>query len=191
MKVKITIIMLIVLMASSAFAFDGQRKGFVLGGGLGMSPAFKWEADVLVFDPLSGFYIANIDESNAGVGLNLVIGYAWDENNMVVYEGNVAGSNSDFFNQTITQGFNGATWYHYFGNEMSKQFFSTVGLGLYQFDGENFDYNDPGFGLLLGGGYEFSRHWQVGLYISSGKTSSGGTDFTHSHVNILVSGIAF
>ena len=39
MRIKFGVLMLCVtmLLASTAMAFDGQRKGFVLGGGVGLS----------------------------------------------------------------------------------------------------------------------------------------------------------
>jgi hypothetical protein len=108
---------------------------------------------------------------------------------MIVYEGNGAGYQSDIFDQT-TQGFNGPAWYHYYG-DMGKSAFTAVGLGLYTFDVEHLDANDPSIGLLLGGGYEFAKHWQFGAYLSFGRTTSFGVDFNHATINVLVSGIAF
>ncbi len=170
---------LIVLMSSTAFAFDGNRKGFVLGGGIGFSPQGKWTFDALDYD-----------ESGAGLAFHFIIGGGLNERNLLVYEGNVMAYTSDLFDQTIAQGFNGASWYHYFGN-LGRSFFTTVGLGFYVFDVDEFDSNDPGFGMLLGGGYEFARHWQAGAYFSFGKTSDAGFDFTHHHINFLISGFLF
>jgi hypothetical protein len=172
-------LVLIVLLSTSTFAFDGNRKGFVLGGGLGFALQGKYSFDAIDFE-----------EDGSGLALNLVIGGAFDERNMLVYEGNVMGYTSDLFDRLITQGFNGASWYHYFG-ETGRSFYSTLGIGFYVFEMEDFDSNDPGFGLLLGGGYEFAKHWQVGAYYSYGKTSDAGFDFTHHHINLLFTGIAF
>ena len=36
------VIVLTLLVASSSFGFDGNRKGFVLGGGLGIAPTAGW-----------------------------------------------------------------------------------------------------------------------------------------------------
>ncbi len=177
------------LCAGSAQAFDGKRKGFVLGGGLGIAANSHWEIDNL---PVS--------EDKAGLGLNLLVGYAWDESNMIVYEGNVTGYSSDVASsvgrftgmgdQTITQGFNGAAWYHYYGS-VGRSLFTTVGLGVYVFDVKDFKANDPGFGLLLGVGYEIARHWQFGAYFGGGQTTSSGTDFKQSHINVNLNVIAF
>jgi hypothetical protein len=175
--------------AVSVEAFDGVRKGFVIGGGLGIAANSHWEIDN-----------SNVSEDKPGLGLNLLIGYAWDEHNMIVYEGNVTGYSSDaastvggflgLGDQTITQGFNGAAWYHYYGDQ-GKSLFTAVGLGVYVFDVQDFDANDPGFGILLGLGYEFARHWQTAVYASAGKTTSGGFDFKHSHINVVMNVIAF
>lgn len=182
MKRLVMIVLVAVLfMATTACAFDGLRKGFVLGGGLGLNVTAEYEVDI------PGFYIS---EDGSGFGLHLVIGYAWDEQNMIVYEGNVTGWKSDLIGVDIAQGFNGASWYHYFGPS-GKSFFTAAGLGFYVFNADTYEDNDPGFGLLLGGGYEFARHWQVAAYFSSGKTEDSGVDFDHTHLNILVSGIAF
>lgn len=181
----IGLVLLLCLVGSSS-AFDGQRKGFVLGGGIGFSPDAGYEVDI----NLGSLGNYSVDESGAGLGLNFVIGGAFNERNMLVYEGNVAAWSDNFINANISQGFNGAAFYHYFG-PTGKAAFMVVGLGVYVFKAEDYDDNDPGFGVLLGGGYEFSKHWQIGAYFSSGKTSDPFLDYEHSHFNILISGIAF
>lgn len=189
---------LIVLIAiPSVYSFDNTRKGFVLGGGLGFAPAVHWELnleDVLILDD-NGKWIRDdlslIDDNSSGFGLNFIIGYAWDEYNMIVYEGNIVGFQS--FNFNFVQGFNGAAWYHYFGPK-GETFFSTAGLGVYVFKPEDLKQNEYGGAILLGGGYEFSPHWQVGAYLSAGRTQDpdiSGLDFKHTTFSILVSGIAF
>ena len=180
------IALLILLCATNVNAFDGQRKGFVLGGGLGIAPSVTWDSG------LPGF-----EESKAGLGLNIMLGYAWDERNMIVYEGNGAGFQSDFGNAQITQMFNGAAWYHYFGPK-GKSFFTSVGVGVYQF---MFEFqsgsftasgsNDVGGAILLGVGYEFSPHYQVAAYVSAGKTSEPGFEYDHSHVSVVFNAVAF
>ena len=113
---------------------------------------------------------------------------------MLVYEGNAAGFNSDLFDESVGQGFNGAAWYHYFKDPGNTPF-TALGLGLYYFKVGDYDPTDPGIALLLGGGYEFSKHWQAGLYLTFGKTSEGGygasADFEHANLSFIVSGIAF
>ena len=92
MKKILVFLAAVLLLSTSSWAFNGVRKGFVLGGGLGFAPAAKWSVD----DYYMGMQL-DTSETKAGVGLNLLVGYAWDEHNMIVYEGNVAGYKSDFF----------------------------------------------------------------------------------------------
>lgn len=186
MKSKVTLgLLILILMVSSASAFDNLRKGFVLGGGLGFTPSAKWSADVKTY-----YGVEKYDEDGTGIGYNLIIGYAWDEKNMIVYEGNIAAYKSDFFKVNVYQGFNGASWYHYFG-QSGKSLFAAGGIGFYIFSGEGYRSNDLGPGLLVGLGYEFTPHAQVGLYFMGGKTSSAGVDFNHSQFSLLINGVAF
>ena len=45
MKKVLLVTFIFCLLASSAMSFDGMRKGFVLGGGLGFSPTAEWKID--------------------------------------------------------------------------------------------------------------------------------------------------
>jgi len=190
---RLTILVLAVLVVAtgSTYAFDGNRKGFVLGGGLGVAAVCNWKVDV----DLYGWDLGEVDESRTGVGVQFVIGGAFDERNVLVYEGNVAGFSSELLaDESVAQGFNGAAFYHYWGPK-GKSVFTAVGLGAYYFKVGDFDPTNPGGALLLGVGYEFSPHWQVGVYFTGGKSSekyAGLTgDFEHGNLSILFSGIAF
>ena len=186
---SVIVLITCLLLAGTALGFDGQRKGFVLGGGLGFAPVAHWEVDANLFG-LQG----SAEEDKFGVALQFVIGGAFDEHNMLVYEGNVAGFKSDFGDEGIAQGFNGAAWYHYFG-PVGKSFYTTVGLGFYYFKIGDYDATDPGGALLLGGGYEFSPHWQIGVSLTVGSTSESiplaSADLKHANLSVMVSGIAF
>ena len=197
----IGIIAVIALTCSNAWGFDGLRKGFVLGGGLGFSPSSKWSGPLItaIDNNTNAVFIEVIEESKAGIAVNLLVGYAWDEQNMLVYEFNASAYQSDIFigDRVISQGFSGAAWYHYFGS-MGSTLFSVLGIGIFTFELQDADSNDPGIGGMVGGGYEFSNHWQVGAYVSAGKTSDalknffvGIDDWSHVQVNVLVNAIAF
>ncbi|MCP4683947.1 MAG: hypothetical protein GY867_00730, partial [bacterium] len=92
-KSAIAAVIIALVLFSSVLGFDGQRKGFVLGGGLGFSPVGAWKVDVDIF----GQGIGSIDEDGPGAAVQIVIGGAFDEHNMLVYEVNVVGYNSDLF----------------------------------------------------------------------------------------------
>ena len=180
MKKLFILTALSLLISSSAFSFEGLRKGFVIGGGLGFTPSAEFRID-------------GIDgkADNSGAGVNIVIGYGWDEQNIIAFEVNGSGYKVEGFD--VSQGFGGVSWYHYFG-EVGKSFFTNVGLGSYNFSVDEYD-TDPGGGILIGCGYEFARHWQVAGYLGAGKTSEsnifGKTTFKHNHFSILISGYAF
>ena len=178
--------LILLVTASTVMGFDGNRKGFVIGGGLGFAPTAGWDVN----DTLFQIFPLKASESKAGAAVNVFIGYAWDEKNMIVYELSGAGYSSDKLNQNLSQGFNGPTWYHYYGDK-GRSAFTTVGLGLYTFDGENFDPFDPGPGVLLGIGYEFTPHFQFGLYGGFGTISELGVDLKLHSIAVLVNAVAF
>jgi len=187
---KLIVLCAVVLTMASmnvAEAFDGHRKGFVVGGGAGFSPHASWESDAL----------GNPDDDGAGTGINVFVGYGWDRANLIGFEGNIVKYNTDVDNKQVDayQGFRGISWYHYFGDE-GRSFFTVAGLGLYAYIFEDFDSNtdgtnDQGGGFLAGGGYEFMKHWQLGVYASGGRTRTPHYDYDHTHVNFLVSGLVF
>jgi len=174
MKFKAIILtILLIIFISSAWGFNGERKGFVFGAGFGYAP--------LIFE-LHG-------ESNSGLGMNSLIGHAWDNHNMIVYEANISAFNFGYSHGSIFEahGFAGAVWYHYFGTA-GKSLYTTAGIGFYRYGDDD---KDSGLAILLGGGYEFARHWQIGAYFSFGKTSEGQFDYDHSNFNLLISTVAF
>ncbi len=180
-----TVIFLLAL-ATSVSAFDGNRKGFVLGGGLGFGPSAKVTVSV-------GSISAS--DENSGLAIDFLIGYAWDEQNMIVFLRDGIIYSEEMSHSTtisIVQGFSGIGYFHYFG-EVGKSFFITGGLGLQDWTSldENYSSPDPGVGLLLGGGYEFTRHLQVYSSLSFGKTSEGSFKNDHSQFIIVISAVAF
>ncbi|MDD3730806.1 MAG: hypothetical protein PHU88_00305 [candidate division Zixibacteria bacterium] len=168
------------ILTTSLYPFDGKRKGFVIGCGLGFAPLTKWSGDS-----------PRANENKAGFAANIMIGYARNEHSMFVYESNVVIFNSDHFqDRYIAQGFNGFSWY-YFLNPDGESFFFTFGFGLSVFQVESCNPNNPEYGFLFGGGYELSRHSQVGGYFCFGKTVSEHIDYNQLHFAILVTTVAF
>jgi hypothetical protein len=178
------------MIAGSALGFDGDRKGFILGGGIGFAPISKWSVDVDFFD----INVGNAEEEEPAFAVHIMIGGAFDEHNMLVYEGNATGFKSKLLDESISQGFSGAVWYHYFG-QPGKTLFTALGLGVHVFQVGDYDAASPGGSLLLGAGYEFARHWQAGAYLSFGKSSDSGmgleADFEHTQLSFTISTVAF
>ena len=185
------VIVLTLLAASSSFGFDGNRKGFVLGGGLGIAPTSGWSGRGTFGNTLE---VIDTSEYKTVLGFNFLIGHGWDEKNMIVFEINMSRWVSELIvNQpSIVQGTAGAQWYHYFGNS-GRSFFTSVGLGVYRvirIASWNLD-QSIGAGFILGGGYEFARHFQLGGYFSTGFSSEGYRTWSYNDFKILVSAVAF
>ena len=183
-RFTLTVILLLLVIAVSISAFDGNRKGFVLGGGLGFGPVAKVSVDG-----------ASDDYDKSGLALNFVIGYAWDEQNMLVFQRDaILYSEETIYGDdiSIVQGFSGIGYYHYFG-PVGKSFYINGGIGFQDWTSMDSDYesNDVGGGILLGGGYEFTRHVQVHGSLSFGKTKFMDVDFNHTQLMFTVSAVAF
>ena len=190
----------ILLLASSSYGFDGNRRAVVLGGGLGYAPTSGWSGKAL---DLTSSQVIDFDENKAGVGFNFLIGHGWDEKNLIVFEINMSRWVSDLLayqkstgqierESIILQGYIGAVWYHYYG-ALGRSLFTALGLGQYRFitlNSSDFDQR-AGTALLIGGGYEFARHWQLGGYLSVGASSASYGGWTFTDFKILVSAMAF
>ena len=190
---------LVLLFVSVCSGFDNNRKGFVLGVGAGIAP-------------LSQFSIGATKENEPALGSNLIIGHGLDNRNIVAFEINITYRDSDyyseigrrtskrfdFFNidtlgpfhgsQTITQGFLGVSWYHYF-SPLPKAPFTVVGVGRYSLTPKSLRGTDSGFGFLIGGGRGLSRHIQIAGYYSHGQSGYGA--LKHDQVSVLISYIAY
>jgi hypothetical protein len=178
-------------LASPCSAFDGMRKGFVLGGGLGLAPSATWKYHGRTFDG----YLREAKETKAGGASNFIIGYGWDEQNLLVLEVNGASFESrEFRDGMVFQAYGGPAWYHYL-RPAAPGFFTVAGVGVYgfrlRFESGGDMANDSGLGLLGGVGYEFSRHWHVSLVINGGQTSQERSNWTHLNVETLIGGVAF
>ena len=195
------VIVLTLLAASSSSGFDGNRKGFVLGGGLGIAPTAGWSGTGTFGAAL---VIIDTSEYRTGAGFNFLIGHGWDEKNLIVFEINMSrwksdlltireGSGQLLLNSSIWQGYIGGAWYHYFGS-VGRSLFTALGLGQYQFItlySSTFFDQSAGTGILIGGGYEFARHWQLGAYLSTGFTAEKLGRWNYTDIKVLVSAVAF
>jgi hypothetical protein len=194
-KIVLLTVAALLAMACTVSALDGTRRGFILGGALGVAPVVKWEG--------KGQNVpTDYDETKAGIVVDVIVGLSWSEHNMIVLDIDLMTFQSTALEvgnikPTVFQGFSGFSWYHYFG-PTGKSWFTTVGLGTYDFmaDWEDDNVtvhakNDDGFGWMVGGGYEFSRHWQIAARLSFGKTSEPGIDYDHMHFAVTVGAVAF
>ena len=189
--------LLVVLFVSLCSSFDNNRKGFVLGVGAGLAP-------------LSQFSSKAIKENEPALGFNFIIGHGLDNRNIVAFELNFTYRDSDYYSeigrrtgktfnifdtlapvhgsQTITQGIQGVSWYHYF-SPLPKASFTIVGVGFYNLTPKSLSAPDKGFGFLIGGGHGLSRHIQIAGYYSHGQSNGGNSK--QDQVSVLISYIAY
>jgi hypothetical protein len=178
---SVTMVLVILLGVSSGYAFDGKRKGFVLGFGLGVAPTAKWTNNLRIGDV-----------SGTGYSVNFLIGYAWNDRNMLVYEAKGVMFKSSSLNDKYSiQGLDCAQWYHYWGMNKRK-LFTSVGLGRMILGTQYCDIDGEGLGYSIGGGYEFMKQVQIGLFYMGGHTSNDlGLKANHYMLNVLITVVAY
>lgn len=196
----LTVMIVFLAFATGAAAFDGDRRGFILGVGVGYSPYVHHTQT---------HHGQTFEETKTGGAGYFGLGWGWDKRNVLMFEGNVAVfTSSPFGDIQAAQGFAGFTWNHYFGRQ-GNSLFTAVGLGSFAFrldngweqpesvwDGNEIEYQaasprQRGLGLLLGVGYEFAAHWQAGVYVAGGQTKAYEVDIDHLQVSVMVQVMAF
>jgi hypothetical protein len=133
-------------LSSEVLAFDGVRKGFVIGGGIGYTPYLRltWPW---------GDYNAD------GLAMSLVVGWAPDNHNFLSYIEDATGFES-MSHDNQANGFQGVGWHHYFGNTFPC-LQTTVGIGRAVI-------NEGRLSGLIGIGSEFRRHFLVHATFTAG-----------------------
>ena len=188
----LTVLLFVMFLAVSANAFDYERKGFVIGVGAGYSPLMKgsWGEPAVDFDDQSG------------LAVDFLIGYAWNNRNMLLYlvsGGGYEDTLNVYYGGTLihqneiqySQGFSGVAFRHYFSAE-DRSLFATVGLGFEVWVPSELDYCHRGIGFLLGGGYEFIKHFQISGNYSFGYTQSKiDFDYNHSQITLTLTGVLY
>lgn len=178
----VTILIVGVLLCSSAYSFDGNRKGLTASFGMGLSP--------YIYSSNNSF---NYNNKSEGLGVNIGIGYGINSKNIIYYkvivsaamdyENNYCGNiNNDPYSGII--GFN---WYHYF-NQNGSSWFTVLGLGRYV---NNYDYTSSGLGFVLGGGYELSKHIQTSTYFYFGKSKYHSIEYSGRTLVFMVTVLAY
>ena len=181
---KLVLLILIVLITLflivNAYAFDGKRKGFFLGGGLG--PGLTLQKETIEY---SGWFEGQESETSGweskfGLVTNFKIGYA-PSNLLEIYftvKDSWYGSTIYWWgleseDVVMASGFWGPGVTYYFKPE-APSYFITGGFGLstlslpFESDAEI----KFGGGLFAGAGYEFKCHFNVELDLMFGEVSS-------------------
>lgn len=185
-------LLLVLTAAVTANAFDYERKGFVIGVGAGYAPLMTGSTDegTLILD------------DKAGLGANFIVGYAWNNRDMILYLTD-AGIYEDTVNVycggilvhqneiNFSQGFGGLAFRHYL-SDSAPSAFVTAGVGLQLWlPNERFSCH-RGVGFLVGAGYEFVKHFQVSGSYSFGFTqNSYDTEYRHSQIVFVLTGLLY
>jgi Outer membrane protein beta-barrel domain len=168
-------IILCLLLSSDCFAFDGQRKGVNFGGGLGICPASR----------ISGY-----GSADAGLSLDMFLGYSIDNQNTLLWSAKGAGSvyESDYVKEyAIINVIEGPNWYHYFRRK-SPSLFSMVGFGFATYSSKSWS-SERGMGVMVGLGYEFARHLSLNAFILLGRSNHGNSHF--EAINLTLDAMAY
>ncbi len=154
-----------------------------MGAGFEISPYVHWSTDIIAGN--------SPHETLAGTGKSFLIGYAWDNYNILAFQYNSTRFELEHYNDSLShQWYTGPVWYHYFG-AIGHSYYTVAGVGFYTFSVRGIG-GRTGPGIFLGGGYEFSRQVQFGVYISGGKTrATGSPDFKHSQLTLTLTVIAY
>ncbi len=165
----------LLLTSGNAWAFDGERKGLVLGAGVGYSPIVNWRNSS-----------QNINETEHALAFEAFAGYAWDNRNMLAIGG--LGSNVFLKSAGSVWTFNGLynLMYRHYVSEDAPSLFLVAGIGLMRFDSENDSVSGHGFGYEAGVGFEISKGTQVELYYAGGMTSDRESRSSRHHLLCVV-----
>jgi len=181
-KIKVLAAISMLLFAySNIYSFDGERNGFILGGGIGggyLSNSFSYES-----------YSTN---DNRGVFLtNFKIGYAPSNTLEVYYISKVSWWGETDINYAL--GLSAIAVSFYTDKETETGLFISGGLGLstlsapFETDVES----SNGFGVFGGAGYEFASHWNVEADIFYSAISESGVDMNSFGVQLTINVLAF
>jgi hypothetical protein len=175
----VSVVGVMLLMATNASAFDGQRKGFILGFGLGPGmDMHKQNASVSAV----GASISDtdyVDKSKFAFMTDFKLGYAPTDQLIIYYDNKVSWIKGDFGEVVVVDvsipkatvmgyadvmvlsGLTGLGVNYFFAPQAPSPFV-TGGLGLASAMAfESGATAKIGFGFFVGGGYEFAPHWYV------------------------------
>ena len=184
--ILLAIVCLFLSIGNASAGWDGQRKGFLLGIGLGPGMiSFSQEIEAY------GINSESDSEQKATVLVDFRIGYAPSNVLEIYYTGkasaftmkNILGDDVE-----MTSGVSGLG-VTYFMKPVHPSPFFTGCIGMSTWDTSEDD-GDPwqGFGIGVGAGYEFSKRWSLEGILTWGNpgTDIEGMDFTTKALNFAV-----
>ena len=169
-------------MIGSVFGFDHDRRGFVLGAGIGFSPSASWNTN--------SHYLPD-NTGHSGFAVHVLIGGGQSQHDVFVSEWNAVwySTPTDFVPAnavSVIQWQLAASWYHFY-KRPDKSLFTVVGCGPYFLTPAWNKLKEFGGAVLLGAGYEFTRHMQIGVYYSIGREFGlGSSENGCHHLSLLL-----
>jgi hypothetical protein len=174
------IVVVLLLLAGVASAFDRNRMGFVAGFGLGYSPHANWTRSN-----------DDVDMTESGLSVDIVLGHGWNEQNAITW--GITGTTFDLNEAgigSVVQGLNGIHWFHFF-RPVAPSVYTSLGLGIMVFTTENTDDGGRGPGFQFEFGYELLSHVQVSGYVIYGWTNSNDLTSRHRQLGLLVRAVGY
>lgn len=202
--VMLLVLTAVIVTATSVRAFNGQRKGFMLGFGIGPGYTnFSQEAD----GPESE------SEGKAAIVTDFKIGGGFNEQFLLYYENRVSWFKMKVVDEfwydpftdelrytetdvTIAHGIGLVGMSYYFKTEVPSFYvLGSIGVSTWSAPFESDSDTWVGFGISGGAGYEFAKHWSVEGTLNWGNPTTDilGTDVTTKAFSVLftISGLAY
>ncbi|UCD85975.1 MAG: hypothetical protein JSU92_07220 [Deltaproteobacteria bacterium] len=188
-KVLGVLICCIVLsIATEVSAWDGQRRGFILGFGLGPG---------LTSLTIESGGETSDRENRSGLQTDFKIGGAPSNQLQIYYTNKVSWYKEDEVlygeDVTFTCGLSAVGVSYYLLPESPSAFFSGC-IGISSWDApfeEDLDINWTGFGFFVGAGFEFSRYWNAEFDFVWGEPSEGGVSINALSLMLTINVIGY
>lgn len=173
----LAVIATILLLAVAAHAFDGSRKGFILGFGVGPGyTSFTQTVEIPAID----FDETSDRENSFSFATDFKIGGGITDQFLLYYVNRVTWfgmENALDENVTIANGIGGVGVSYYIQTTApSLYFLGSIGLSTWMTPFEDEIGNWLGFGVSGGVGYEFAAHWGVEATVNYGNPKDEETE---------------
>jgi len=180
------LIAITILCSTSIYAFDGERKGFILGVGLGvgyLSNTTSWD---------NSYDTGSITESRTVFQTYFKIGYAPSNTLEIFYSSRISWWSDH--NYLSWLGLGAVAFTLYFDNISETGWFVSGGFGhsnMSELSFRSTSDSKSGFGLFGGAGYEFSKHWTVEVDLQYSTVADDRRDTDSFGVIVTVNVLAF
>jgi hypothetical protein len=179
-------VFLVILMAAGTGAFDGQREGFIMGGGLGLGMTSYTQTLEYGGDSETGDR-----ENKASFITDFRIGWGVNQQTEIYYTSKVSWfgmENALGDNIVIADGIGGIGVSHSL-QPVAPTWFLTGGIALATWSlplEEDAPDAWTGLGLYAGAGYEFSRHYSVEFDLIYGKPGDSFEGYDASTNSLII-----